>query len=1401
MIHPSITIQGNIISGEILEKIHNEELAHQTPAAFGLPRNARVRDEIGLAWSTIRSLWQTFRIRKERLTPDESGTSETRNFWMLPFLTTLGYDVEKANAEVLDDKTYAISHRATNLQGFPVHIMGINDSLDKRRETSGPRLSPHALVQEYLNKAEDHLYALVTNGRHLRLLRDATRLVRLTYLEFDLEKMMEEELFSDFALLYRVLHTSRMPKEKGEGETAVIEQYHQDSLEAGTRIRDDLREAVKKSIEGLANGFLQHPLNEELRNKIASNEIKPIDLYQQLLRLIYRFLFLLVTEDRNLIYPDKGSDELKRLRKNYFSFYSIDRIRRLAMRRLFVDAGKHDIWESVKVTFSLFEYGKFGEKLGIKPLGSGVFEPGTINLLTSQYINNGIFLEVIKHLCYLELPDYRGLARVNYGDLDVEEFGSVYESLLDLHPVIRQMESRAPFFGFSQGSERKTTGSYYTRHDLVSQLLKSSLEPLMEERLKGLATRAEQEKALLSLKVCDPACGSGHFLLAAARKIALRLAQVRTGEDNPGKEPMMQALRQVIQYCIYGVDKNPSAVELCKVALWIEGHNTGKPLSFLDHKIRPGDSLVGVDILERLKEGIPDDAFAPVTHDDKKAAQAQKKRNAAFRKQKQFNLFFGRVDFDSDTRRFAQGMQAVEALQGDDLDQVQEQKKRYEAFRANQGWWKDFTACNLFTYAFYQEYPEGKPDHLYVNSEYLARYLQSAGSLNAQLEAKASAQAMKTNFFHWPLEFPDVTEQGGFDLILANPPWEIVELKEKEFFETRDPKIAQASNKAERSILIEKLLHTKPELYKEYIVELREINCSRKYMQNSGALFLTNSGRLNLYAAFAEKILHSINTRGNAGFIVPTGIATDDGNKRYFAHLVEKGQLVSLFDFENRKAIFPTVHRSYKFSLITLGGPKPNRQTRFGFFLHDVLDLTDKRRVFALTQQDFININPNTKTTPIFRTRQDAELTAKIYSRVPVLINEEKNQNPWGVSFKQGLFNMSSDSHLFRTRAQMEQTGFALMGNRFVKGSEIYLPLYESKMIWHFDHRFGTYTGVDSRTSTQTPTPSQEQYKDPFYQILPWYWVTKDEVEKQTERKWFLGFRDIARNTDVRTAIFTILPQAGVGNNMPLFFQSRSSTFRFLLFTNLKSLVLDYFVRQKTAGTHLNFFYVEQFALLHFKTYNEGLKSTLLPVVMEMIYTSWDIKAFADDLWREADDELKAAIRGQWEENKKATGGHPWQVPEWAPAYPEIDWEPEKNGGCPLPPFKWDEERRALLRAELDAWYALLYGLERDELRYILDPQDVHGPDFPGETFRVLKEKENRKYGEYRTRRLVLEAYDHLRPTWDMDAHLRKLKDIWEECQDDLSEKARPYKKASGKSSKANEPQGGYGTLFDQLNE
>ena len=602
MRYPSIRIEGAILSADILDKIEQGELGGQKAKDFGFDSSSiRVKDEIVKSWADAQDIWRIYKRRLENVPDHKAGTTETRNFWITPLLGLLGYEVElNKRAHEIHGKTYAISHRAVNLDNFPIHVMGFRDSLDKKRQDSGPRMSPHALLQEYINLHE-HLYAIVSNGITIRLLRDSSRLIKLSFLEFDLERMFEEEHFADFALMYRLIHASRMPHKQDEGAESLIEQYHQDSLDSGSRIRDGLSKAVEHSIKSLGNGFLSHPANDELRELIRNDQLSAKEYYQYLLRLIYRMLFLMVIEERGLIFTD---DVQKKKQKIYYQFYSINRIRQLAEKRYLADKRLDDIWRSLKNTFHLFESESYGEKLEIKPLAGDLFGLNAIGQLNNCELSNKVLLDCIKNLSVFEHPETRQTMRVNYASLNVEEFGSVYEGLLEYDPVLDSPGTGIEF-RLVKGDERSSSGSHYTPDELVQPLIKHSLDYIIEDKLK----ESKPEKALLSINVCDVACGSGHFLLGAARRIATELAKLRTGEDQPSPSAFREAVRDVIRNCIYGVDLNPLAVELAKVALWLEAHNPGEPLNFLDHKIKCGDAIVGLAHLKELEDGIPSEAF------------------------------------------------------------------------------------------------------------------------------------------------------------------------------------------------------------------------------------------------------------------------------------------------------------------------------------------------------------------------------------------------------------------------------------------------------------------------------------------------------------------------------------------------------------------------------------------------------------------------------------------------------------------------------------------------------------------------------------------------------------------------------------------------------------------------
>jgi hypothetical protein len=546
---------------------------------------------------------------------------------MLPVLGLLGFDLTYQRAALqAGGGSFTISHVAGDEEGAPtVHIVAHDQELDRRGDA---RQSPHALVQDYLNRS-DTLWGVVTNGRKLRLLRDSKRFAKPTYVEFDLEAMLQGNLYSEFVALFRLAQRTRLPKGTADAHECRLEQYYQQGIAEGGRVRERLSEGVFQALRTLGSGFLAHPDSTKLRGVFQTGRIDELEYYRQLLRLVYRLLFLMVAEERRLLLvPDHENAARQRI---YTDWYSIGRLRQLAERR-FTGDQHSDLFEGLKHTFLLFRDERHAAMLGLTALDGELFGPLACAELEQAACHNEDLLRALFHLSIFEdAPEGRGRARrrgiyrrVNYAGLDVEELGSVYEGLLEYHPHV-DLEQRR--FDLVAGTERKQTGSYYTKHSLVMEEIESALVPVMEERLANSKTPGEKERALLDLKVVDPAVGSGHFLLAAARCIGKELARVRTGEPEPAPEAQRAAIRDVVRHCLYAVDRNPLAVDLCKVALWIEGHNTGRPLSFLDHHVRLGDSLIGVFDLEVLKEGIPDGAYKPLSGDDKEAARQAKRRN------------------------------------------------------------------------------------------------------------------------------------------------------------------------------------------------------------------------------------------------------------------------------------------------------------------------------------------------------------------------------------------------------------------------------------------------------------------------------------------------------------------------------------------------------------------------------------------------------------------------------------------------------------------------------------------------------------------------------------------------------------------------------------------------------
>jgi hypothetical protein len=762
MNYPSIRIEGAILSPDIIDRL--EDMPGQRPSDFGLDSGTRVKDEIARAWADAQDYWRIFQRKIESLKPDASAVTETRNNWIVPLLSLLKYELEYQKQGVeLNGKSYTISHRATNRGQTPIHIVGYRDAaaLDRKPSNATLRMSAHALVQEYLNLTE-HLYGIVTNGRVLRLLRDSSRLIKLSYLEFDLDRIFTDGLFADFAILYRILHATRLPVSDDHAAESLIEKLHQDSLDSGARIREGLSSAVEEAIVAFGNGFLAHPANELLRERLLSGLIEPSEFYASLLRLIYRLLFLMVIEERGLVFPTGAT--LKQ-RDNYSRYYSVQRLRNLADKRYLADKRQSDLWLGLISTFRLFEAYGPGEKMGLKPLAGDLFRPSAIGDLGFSHLSNDTLLNCLRSLGLYQHPQTKQVIRVNYAALNVEEFGSVYEGLLEYEPAV-DTSTNPPSFYFKKGEERSATGSHYTPDDLVQPLIQHSLDYLIADRL----TRSNPEKELLDLRVADIACGSGHILLAAARRIATELAIVRTGEEQPSPSAYRSALRDTISNCIYGVDLNPLAVELCKVALWLEAHNPGEPLNFLDHRIKCGNAIVGYVRQEEVDAGVPNEAFAKLPGDDTDVAKKVRARNKKERERRNQERFIFTNDRQGQIDAVLDKWKTIAAMPERVPTEIDAKKDAFNAFMSSGAAFVLKQIASIPIAQFYlPRTPENEPK--IITDEAFRDYWSGNLSPQGQAPAAAVGVATKKRFFHWFLEFPEIIQRGGFDCILGNPPY------------------------------------------------------------------------------------------------------------------------------------------------------------------------------------------------------------------------------------------------------------------------------------------------------------------------------------------------------------------------------------------------------------------------------------------------------------------------------------------------------------------------------------------------------------------------------------------------------------------------------------------------------
>ncbi len=1265
---PAVHNEGSPLTNDFLQRVFR--LDDQIP---GLKKEdyhlLRKDDPIGGAvndsFTELKIQWSEF-LAKRAANP-EAGAKITREAWLLPLFSKLEYGrLQSAAPIAVNDRHYTISHAWNDV---PMHFVA--DTCDLDATDPYIRRTPFQYTQEAVNAGSAANWGVVSNGLRLRLVHRSSSLVTRAWLEWDLEDIFTNNLFAEFKLLWLVLHQSRL---EHCPDGALLDRWAAIAHDDGVRALDRLRDGVQLAIKELGSGFLRHKQNTNLRELLHSGTITPQEFYHELLRLVYRFIVLLAAEDRAILLSGAVPDSTAAI---YTAHYSMNRLKIIARRRA-AGAEHDDLFRAVRLIFRKLGSGGV-PALGLPELG-GLFAAADAFSLYNFELSNSALLPAVRALTQIEQGNRR--IPVDYRRLGAEELGSVYESLLELNPVVEgdQFDLKT-----AAGNERKSSGSYYTPSSLIETLLDTTLNPV----IRNARTAQNPEAALLAIRVADPASGSGHFLTAAARRIAKDLAEARAGENDPTEEQRRHALRDVIGACIYGVDSNPMAVELCKVSLWMEALEPGKPLSFLDHHIKCGNSLVGLfqDTLSQLdKTGIPKDAFDSVTGEDRIIATDLKKRNEK-EKSYQTTLFGAKT---IQLGNLPQSYAELNIMPDDTAEQVRAKALAFSNLEHLDENMNGKLVANIFTAAFFWPLDQDHAEEAPTTGEF-RRALQTPFALSKWLKQEVNTIALQQKFFHWNIEFPDVMQRGGFDCVVGNPPWERIKLQEEEFFAASHPEIANAKNAAIRKRMIAALEASDPNEFQRYTAALQNSERLSQYLRTNELYPLTGKGDINVYSIFAERCTSLIGPAGRMGIIVPTGIATDNTNKDFFGAIAQQGKLVAFYDFENREGLFRDVDSRYKFALFAAQRATGSAPADFVCFAHSAAELTDPQRHFTLTPEEFALLNPNTRTLPIFRSQRGADLTKSMYRAAPILLREsDPEENPWGVRLST-MFHMSNDSNLFHTAEDLARRDAELQGNRFALNEQTWLPLYEAKLFHQYDHRFATFTGADDKTCDVTA----QQRRDARFAIQPRYWVDRAEVENKLRgwsHDWLLAFRDITNSTNARTFIASVLPRVAVGGTARLLFTNESQNIPFfsLLFGNINSIPFDYITRNKIGGTHLSAFIVHQLPVLPPGAYagravaGEPLAQWVRRRVIELVYTGEEMAAFAHDM------------------------------------------------GYDGAPYVWDEPRRAELRGDLDGLYAHMYGISREDLAFILT-------QFP-----VLQKNEEREVGEYRSARLALAAYDRL---------------------------------------------------------
>lgn len=1197
------------------------------------------------------------------------------------------------------------------------------------------------------------------------------------------------------------------------------------SQDLGARVFDDI---FPQLADALARGDLHAQTHSTGYGQFTRPKFTPeylIEVREAALVMLYRLLFLFYAEDRNLL-P---------VRDERYAPYSVRRIREEVRDK--VDAGAKfsstmsKIWLALEGVTQLIDEGD--DDIGMPAYNGGLFNRARSLLLTRTKVPDKVMAPIIDALSRRTEDLLHGW--INYRDLAVAHLGGIYERLLE-YSLVHEVQAKDDYKDKPEINRitaapasfaRKVSGSYYTHDDLVRLILRESVGQLAQQRLDGFEAHLKKlgkktslnpgdwdaldakdpASQLLELKICDPAMGSGHFLVALVDDLADRVLEaIATAtlhvnaqpwaahlleKGQPWLSPLVARIahirgsikttakdhgwtvtdaqlddrhivrRMILKKTIFGVDKNPMAVELAKTALWLHTFTVGAPLSFLDHHLKIGDSLHGEQLpqvqkdlqnlgalllsseFDRLKRAATQLAQV-ADQTDVDIAEAHLSKLLATQAATELAPLHAVLDFWRALRWIIPGWPVAKVSQ---LGQLLKLPKLEADRRA------ELAAGQHPEYAALLKLLEPGQNLVSILGAGRLDGLDAASQAANTLIARARKLAARETFFHWWTSFPNVFEAGtqqGFDAIIGNPPWDRIKLQEVEWFSERSPTIAAQSRAADRKAMIKALqnvnmtqtgTNTPPtlDLWANYQVACERAEANARVLgngkQGSGDYPLLGGGDVNLYSLFVERAQSLINPQGVVALITPSGIAADKGAAEFFRSISSTDKLHALFDFENRKVFFPDVHASFKFCALVFGKtprmtaaePPQALPSRCAFYLRSLAELDEPGRVLALSAQDFVRVNPNTGAAPIFRNQRDADITLKLYVQNPVLVqhgelSETLGQQPdakvWPVKY-QRMFDMTNDSRLFLKGSELKKQGWCPVAlNRWEKtvaaGTQVAVPLYEGKMVQMFDHRAAdvVVNEANLKRAAQQEAISQVEKAKPTRFPAPQYWVSAERASPIWDGEWCIAYKSVTAPSNIRTMIAAMVPRCGVGNSMAMLLPERGAESGYarwasLLLANINCLAFDFALRQKVQGQNLNWFIVEQATVIAPDRFDEPLPTAFVTA-------------------------MRAA--------KLMNGHHPhptvadFVLPQvLALTYTAHDMAPFARDmgyvdaqGDVLPPLVWDEDERRARMAAMDAVFFYLYGLQAKDARYMLD------------TFPIVREHDQKVFGSFKTRDDIL---------------------------------------------------------------